>query len=265
MFWLKKIVSQLFMPIPLVLFILLLAFIVIRNRQRSRLLLVMAASLLIILSSGSGSNALLKPLENSYAVNNSPIEQGCLVIVLGSGHDENPSLTAVQQLSTTALARLTEGLRQLSLGQDCKLVVSGWSGGLATRSHADVMFDAAVELGVDPSVIIKFPLAKDTIEEAQFMRWEVADAPFRLVTSASHMPRAMAIFENEDLNVSAAPTDFAQRRSYWWRFDAMSLLNSQRAIHEYLGLAWFKIKHQGRTVTEASSNVDNDESTLSSF
>ncbi|WP_051435678.1 YdcF family protein [Shewanella fidelis] len=262
MFWLKKVISQFFMPIPLFLLILLLAFFVIRNRRRSRLLIGIAITLLIVLASGWGSNGLLKPLENSYSVNNSALGKGCLVMVLGSGHEENSSLPATQQLSNTALARLTEGVRQLSLGEGCQLVVSGWSGGLSSRSHADIMFDAAVELGVDPSAIIKFPLAKDTIEEAQFMRWEVADAPFRLVTSASHMPRAMAIFENAGLNVTAAPTDFAQRQTYWWRLDAMSLLNSQRAIHEYLGLAWFKITHQGKPNSDARNDVAQDETLL---
>ncbi|ABZ76091.1 protein of unknown function DUF218 [Shewanella halifaxensis HAW-EB4] len=244
MFWLKKIISQLFMPIPMVLLLIALAYLVMRNRRSSKALLVIAAALLIILSSSWGSNWLLAPLEDQYSVNNQPMGKGCLVMVLGSGHDENANLPAVQQLSHTALARLTEGVRQLSLGKSCKLVVSGWSGGLSSRSHADMMFDAAVELGVSAQSIIKFPLPKDTIEEAQFMEWEVADAPFRLVTSASHMPRAMAIFSNAKLNAIAAPTDFAQRASYWWRFDAQSLLNSQRAIHEYMGLLWFKLKHE---------------------
>ncbi|MGS0682953.1 YdcF family protein [Shewanella sp. 125m-7] len=244
MFWFKKIISQLFMPIPMVLLLIALAYLVMRNRQSSKALLMIAAGLLIVLSSSWGSNWLLAPLEEQYQVNNQTNDSGCLVMVLGSGHDENPNLTAVQQLSNTALARLTEGVRQLSLGRECKLVVSGWSGGLSTRPHADIMFDAAVELGVSPKSIIKFPLAQDTIEEAQFMVWEVGEAPFRLVTSASHMPRAMAIFTNAKLNVTAAPTDFAQRKTYWWRFDAQNLLNSQRAIHEYMGLIWFKLKHE---------------------
>ncbi|MGS0726477.1 ElyC/SanA/YdcF family protein, partial [Shewanella sp. 0m-11] len=163
MFWLKKIISQLFMPIPMVLLLIALAYLVMRNRRSSKNLLMIAAILLIVLSSSWGSNWLIAPLEDQYLVNNQPIGKGCLVMVLGSGHDENPNLTAVQQLSNTALARLTEGVRQLSLGRECKLVVSGWSGGLSSRSHAEIMFDAAVELGVAPESIIKFPLAQDTI------------------------------------------------------------------------------------------------------
>ncbi|WOT06362.1 YdcF family protein [Shewanella youngdeokensis] len=243
MFLLKKIISQLLMPVPLVIILIALGYLVIRHRKLARASLAIAVGMLIVLCSGFGSNMLLAPLENKYPVNHDPIEQPCFVMVLGSGHNEAKNQTAVQQLSPTALARLSEGLRQLSLGHACQLVVSGWSGGINKRAHADVMFDAAVELGVNPSTIIKLPLAKDTIEEAQYMQLEMMDAPIRLVTSASHMPRSMMIFKQIGLNVSAAPSDFAQRQVSWWYFDAQSLLSSQRAIHEYIGLAWFKLKH----------------------
>ncbi|GIU50986.1 hypothetical protein TUM4438_39000 [Shewanella sairae] len=243
MFWLKKVISQFFMPVPLVLILLFAAIFFARNYQRTRKLLFLAVTLLIVLGSSWGSNTLIMHLENQYPVNNMAITESCLVLVLGNSHDENPNLTAVQQLSSPALARLMEGVRQMSLGKNCKLIVSGWAGGVSTRSHADVMFDAAVELGVDSNNIIKFPLAKDTIEEAQFMFWEVESARFRLVTSASHMPRAMTIFNHAGLNASAAPTDFAQGKGHWWQIETKNLLNSQRAIHEYLGMLWFKLRY----------------------
>ncbi|MDB2387386.1 YdcF family protein [Shewanella sp.] len=241
MFLLKKIVSQLFMPVPLLIILMMLSLLMFRHPKWAKKGLVMALSLLVVLSSNAGSGALLAPLEAQYAVNNEPLTTGCVVMVLGSGHTEALGRTAVQQLSTTALARLSEGIRQLSLGSHCQLVVSGWSGGNNTRAHAAVMFDAAVELGVPADVIISSPLAKDTIEEAQFMRDLLAAETFRLVTSASHMPRAMMIFEGAGLNAIAAPTDFAQNQSHWWVFNAAHLLSSQKAIHEYLGILWIKL------------------------
>ncbi len=245
MFWFKKIFSQLFMPVPLIVLLLLFTILILRNRKLARLLLSIATALLVFFSSTPGSNLLSTPLESQYVVNSDPIGDGCLVMVLGSGHDESISGTAIQQLSSTALARLSEGMRQFNLGRDCKLVFSGWSGGIDSRAHAEVMADAAIELGIPKNRIITFPLAKDTIEEAQFMKWEVGNVPFRLVTSASHMPRAMAIFANIGLTPQAAPTDFITRQGYWWQLDAHNLWSSQRAIHEYVGQVWFQIKHQG--------------------
>jgi len=258
MFWFKKIISQLFMPVPLLVLLLLFALLILRNRKLVRSILSVAIVLLVFLSSTPGSNLLSSSLESQYPVNSRPIEAGCLVMVLGSGHDESISGTAIQQLSSTALARLSEGIRQFKLGRDCKLVFSGWNGGTGLRSHAEVMAAAAVELGIPKNRIITFPLAKDTIEEAQFMKWEVGNVPFRLVTSASHMPRSMSAFENIELTPQAAPTDFITRQGYWWQLDAHNLWSSQRAIHEYIGQLWFQIKHQRdiELSNESSKMVD---------
>ena len=93
------------------------------------------------------------------------------------------------------------------------------------------MAEAAMQLGIPKDRIITFPLAKDTIEEAQYLKWDVGTYPFRLVTSATHMPRSMAIFQGQGLTPEAAPTDFITRQGYWWQLDANNLLSSQRAIH----------------------------------
>ncbi|MCG9698307.1 YdcF family protein [Shewanella sp. Isolate11] len=257
MFWLKKIISQLFMPLPLTLLLLVIVLLLIRDQQRLRLLLGLAIGLLLVLSSQWGSQAIGLSLEEQYSPNNRAMNSPCVVMVLGSGHDSTVSTYPTQQLSATALARLTEGLRQLrlvqgfglglgheashGLAQECQLVVSGW-GGSDALSHAEVMAAAAGELGVDPSKIIQFPEAKDTLEEALLLRQVIGDAPFRLVTSATHMPRAMMIFTYLRMHPEAAPGDFIARNGYWWKLDARNLLVSQRAIHEYVGMLWLKIK-----------------------
>ena len=241
MFWLKKVVSQFIMPLPMVVILLLLALLLWRYRNLARTLVMVALAWLLLLSSPVTSQLLISPLETQYAVNRQPMTDGCVVLVLGSGHDDSIHGSAVQQLSPTALARLTEGVSQLQLGTNCQLVVSGWSGGLSTRSHADVMADAAVELGVNKDQIMVLSLAKDTVEEAQFMASEYGKQTFRLVTSASHMPRSVAVFQHAGLHVVPAPTDFIARNDYWWRLDAKNVWSSQRAIHEYVGLIWFKL------------------------
>ncbi|MDO6620604.1 MULTISPECIES: ElyC/SanA/YdcF family protein [unclassified Shewanella] len=260
MFWLKKILSQLVMPIPLTLLLLLLAIFVFRSQsQRLKTLgqsaLIAAFAILLLLSNSQFSAGLAASLESQYPVNNSPLtlvyqsgtvanaQQACYVMVLGSGHTENANRAAVQQLSSTALARLSEGVRQLKLADNrCQLVVSGWSGGLTPTPHAEIMQQAAIELGVQASQIVTFADALDTIEEAKSMAELIANKPFILVTSATHMPRSMKIFTTLDLNPIAAPTNFISSPGYWWRFSAENLYISQRAIHEYVGMLWLTIK-----------------------
>lgn len=242
MFWVKKVVSQGIMPIPFILLLLLISFLVWRRRSMAKYLVSCAFFLLLFLSSQLSVNTLVRPLESAYPINSTPIAGACFVMVLGSGHADIAGATAVQSLSDVALTRLTEGIRQLKLGQECMLIVSGWGGELTQFSHAEMMAKAAIELGVDKSRIIQFPLARDTIEEAQYLKWELGEEPFRLVTSATHMPRAMAIFAAKGLHPDAAPTDFIGRDDFGWRLTADNLVASQRAIHEYIGRLWLWIK-----------------------
>lgn len=231
------------MPIPFILLLLLVSLFIWR-RTMAKYLVASAFILLLFLSSQLSVSTLVRPLESIYPINSTPISGQCFVMVLGSSHSDIQAATAVQSLSAVALARLSEGIRQLGLGQDCILIVSGWGGELTQISHAEMIAKAAVELGVDKSKIIQFPLARDTLEEAQYLKWELGDSSFRLVTSASHMPRAMAIFTGKGLLASAAPTDFRARDDFWWRLTADNLVSSQRAIHEYIGRLWLWIKQE---------------------
>ena len=252
MFWFKKGLSQFVMPVPFILICLFIALFIWRFRAKKftsfgQLCLLLGLTTLLLLSNANISASLADSLESKYPVNQVSLSQidveDCYVMVLGSGHRENQSISAVQQLSSTALARLSEGIRQLSLADNqCTLVVSGWSGGLTPTPHAMIMKRAAIELGVAEERITIFPQALDTIEEAQSMKRLVGNTPFILVTSATHMPRSMMIFTANKLSPVAAPTNFISSPGYWWRFSAENLFISQRSIHEYVGMLWIKIK-----------------------
>ncbi|NKF51682.1 YdcF family protein [Shewanella sp. WXL01] len=269
MFWVKKVLSQFVMPIPVSLLlitagVLLLGYGYTRAKQNwpaslGKACCVLGVAVLALFSQANVSNALVKPLEQSYPANTNPITTECVVMVLGSGNQEQAGLSATQQLSTTSLARLTEGLKQLRLGkqgeqgdqsgqvqigfsQTCQLIVSGWGGQGARHSHAQMMKQAAIELGVPEQLITTFDTPMDTIEEAYFAYQMIGDKPFRLVTSATHMPRSMTIFTSLGLSPQAAPADYAIAHGPWWRLSAQNLLNSQKAIHEYVGRAWLEIK-----------------------
>ncbi len=255
-FWLKKILSQFFMPIPLTLVTLLLACFYIRRRPGvARALMVFAITWLLLLSSSIGSSTLLAGLERQYPLYTAAPARSCVVMVLGSGHDDQVGGLARHMLSATALERLSEGVAQLKAAnsKDCLLAVSGWNGGLEQQSHARRMAEAAIELGAEPSRILMLESARDTIEEAQALRQTfgagtddkgidaLGGRQLILVTSASHMPRAMRIFRSTGLEPQAAPTGFLLRREHWWRLSTSNLDDSQKALHEYLGLAWLTV------------------------
>ena len=124
------------MPIPFILLLLLISILVWRRRSMAKYLVSCAFFVLLFLSSQLGVNTLVRPLESAYPINSTPIRGACFVMVLGSAHSDIQGATAVQSLSAVALARRSEGVRQLNLGQECKLIVSGWGGELTQFSHA---------------------------------------------------------------------------------------------------------------------------------
>jgi uncharacterized SAM-binding protein YcdF (DUF218 family) len=77
----------------------------------------------------------------------------------------------------------------------------------------------------------------------------VGDDRFVLVTSASHMLRSVALFRKQGMEPIPAPTDHWVKRSdgmspYRFFPGAENLLKTEMAVHEYLGLAWAKIRGQ---------------------
>ncbi|MDF0535682.1 YdcF family protein [Shewanella yunxiaonensis] len=257
MFLIKNLISQLFMPIPLAVILLLLALWFWRRKPKlAKGLVLVSMTWLLLLSSSFGSYWLLWPLEQQYAVRTDTPKHASVVMVLGSGHDDAIVGEARHKLSTTALARLTEGVAQVKKANspDCLLVVSGWTGGINSTSHAQQMHDAAVDMGANAERILELSDARDTIEEALALRKAfgasatdmgedaVGGRQLVLVTSAAHMPRAMKIFKMAGMDPVAAPTDFLARRDHWWRFSTENLNKSAKAIHEYLGMTWLSIR-----------------------
>jgi len=74
----------------------------------------------------------------------------------------------------------------------------------------------------------------------------VGDDPLVLVTSASHMPRAVALFRKQGMNPIPAPAaHLVKRRPGLVPEDfypsAMALLKAQMAVREYLGMSWLRL------------------------
>ena len=77
----------------------------------------------------------------------------------------------------------------------------------------------------------------------------VGDNKFILVTTASHMPRSMALFKKLGMQPIPAPTDHAMKRRQGihpgvFFPNSGKIRNAELVFHEYLGLAWAKLRGQ---------------------
>lgn len=169
------------------------------------------------------------------------------VVVLGNGvaHPDDRFMPALTRLNDCARARLAEGVRLARLFPLAEVVVSGY--GMGLENCADVMAEAAVELGVAPERVRVLPQSLDTAHEAELVKEIVGDEQVVLVTTAVHMPRAMAWFAEKGVDAAAAPCDFISPISEesvgavdWsrWRPRGGSLADSEELWHEWLGLAY---------------------------
>ncbi|MDB6126779.1 MAG: hypothetical protein JWM35_675, partial [Verrucomicrobia bacterium] len=146
-----------------------------------------------------------------------------------------------------AASRLVEGVRLARLLPEASLVVSGPSAGDGD-THASVLAAAAISLGVDPRRIIQIDTARDTDDEVQEIKLRLGpQAHFALVTSAWHLPRAVALMRCAGLDPLPCPADFLTRanrdsRASDWLFDLSGLERSTWAIYERLGTAWAKMQ-----------------------
>ena len=92
-----------------------------------------------------------------------------------------------------------------------KLIFTGGVSKTNTVSTAEVGARVAQSLGVPHEQIITLDLPKDTEEEAAAVKQAIGDAPFLLVTSASHLPRAM-IFSAGRVKSATSPGESVGHR-----------------------------------------------------
>lgn len=168
------------------------------------------------------------------------------VLVLGAGHTNIPDVPASIQLSSVAISRLTEAIRLHRYYPKSMLVLSGYSS-RKNGSQAEVLANAAIELGVDPLDTIQNRSPKNTEEEVQFyLRRYGNKQKIILVTSAIHMRRTLLICDTYGLNPIPAPTDFLLKHDdkvYIYDFfpSAQKIMMMERVLHEYAGIIKHKI------------------------
>jgi len=253
MFLLKKIVGPFFFPLFLCLEILIVGVILLwftRKKRAGRIIVSVGVGLLVLFSYGGVPDMLLRPLEYKFPplLESKDIPNVKWIVVLGGGHTSDPRIPIGSQLWSSSLFRLVEGIRLHRSLPGSKLILSG--GALFDPiPEAEVLAKVAMSLGVDREKLVLESVAKDTEQEARLIQKIVRKDPFILVTSASHMPRSVALFRKLGMQPIPAPTDYLVKErqgediSPGMFFPGIEeLQKAEAAIYEYLGLAWAKLR-----------------------
>ena len=247
-FLVKSIISRLLHPVP-VLVCLVLAGLVLRAFPRMRRAgrIVHAAAVLLFLAFGFGLfNGALERLERTHP----PFPgddaafcetlRGATVPVLGNGF-ATVDLPPRFRDNDCFRQRLSEGAFVFHCVPEARLLLF-LSGGAPRAEKAAALRELAVTYGLDTNRVSFFPDARDTLEEAQATLRLAGTNRVVLVTSASHMPRAMRIFRTLGCEPVPAPCEYrffgpnTQWRWYDWHFGAYNFDRADRLMHESFGL-----------------------------
>ncbi|AOT09497.1 YdcF family protein [Pseudoalteromonas luteoviolacea] len=246
MFELKKIIGSLLMPLPaslLVIFLLLL--LISKTHKKSYVLSVVMVMALWMVSTPYMANLLITPQEQAIPTLSVKSHQHVdAIVVLGAGLTPNAQLPANKQLSSTALARLVEGIRLAHLYPHAELIVSG--AGFNRTTSSALMAQTAKALGIKADRIRQNPKARDTADEAMLLAPHLVDSTVILVTSTSHMRRAQDLFAAQGIDTIPSGVEvysFYNTPPYR-QFIASS--NTLQAVttyaHEEIGLLWIALR-----------------------
>jgi uncharacterized SAM-binding protein YcdF (DUF218 family) len=208
--------------------------------QRKRLGAVLvwtAAAGFLLLGFGPVGYILMRPLEDRFPRPPDDLPEPAGIIVLG-GIISSTTLPRGAIALTQDGERLTETATLARRYPNARIVVSGGT------------FDSRSETESEASIARRFPRivvearSLSTAENAAFTRELVMPQPSErwiLVTSASHMPRAVGTFRRVGFPVIPYPVGYTTSglpSDYWMiRFEApTNLVRADVAIHEWLGL-----------------------------
>jgi uncharacterized SAM-binding protein YcdF (DUF218 family) len=252
--YLSKVLPWLLYPPGLTLW-LLLAAAALRKRlpKFATTLFVVAIVTLYALSTGMLSGTLQRRLESAYpALSIDALQKADAVVVLG-GYLHSPGGQHAAAELMDASDRLRVAAQIFRANKAPIVLLTGGNVPMFSDTaipEAQAARDVLHEWGVPFEAILVEDRSRNTRENAVFsapvLRAKGAHGLI-LVTSASHMQRAVAVFRRAGLDVVPFPTDYQTGwgKPDWllqWVPDADALGSSNRALREWIGLAAYRLR-----------------------
>lgn len=253
--FLSKVLPPFVMPLGLALQLLLLALLLLaRGRRRAAGWLIAVALLgLSCLSTSVCADALVGSLEGRYPVMAAAAAPTAdAIVILGGGTSGRGPTSPDIELSSSG-NRLVYGLRLFRQGKAPRLLLSG--GGLYPgESEAEQMRELLGLFGLSGEALILETRSRNTYENATETAKLACDRGLHrllLVTSASHMPRAAALFRRQggrcQLEIVPAPTGAIAPTQHVYGLSRFlpsvgALDNTTAALREHIGLLVYGLR-----------------------
>ena len=250
-FIIGKLVWALVQPGNLLLLCLLAGvFLLLRGRRRGELLVVLSAIGFLLLAVAPIGPAMMLVLEQRFPRPPKLPERIDGILVLGGAVDPGMSLSYGETVFNSSIARVLGGIALARRHPEAKLALVGGEGELFPVGFAESRASSAfvLEEGIQATRIILEERSRSTHENAVFAKELIRPGlgqNWVLVTSAFHMPRAVAAFRAVDWPVIPDPVDYRVDPGTWLRanFNLLDGLGTSTiAGKEWAGLVGYRLR-----------------------
>ncbi|WP_232725946.1 YdcF family protein [Polynucleobacter brandtiae] len=238
----------------IVIVVLSLLFLALRKQHLSKRFLLLALADLLLIGWLPTSEVFLRALEDASPkasftqASDQPLSG---IIILGGAIEGSDIFTDRGEVSIYASAeRITKAFELIRKYPQLPFIFSGFSGRLSPKgpSEADAFKQLITEQGLADRSGYYENQSRNTYENVLYLKPMMAQVgqqnidgtpqPWLLITSASHMYRALKIFEKQDLSVIPIPVDYQTAKNLrWGTFDLEEgVQNWNKLTHEVLGL-----------------------------
>ena len=256
-FTVSKVLGFFTVPSNFLIAIGLLGIILLYTRFTRLASWLIVSSLVLIAVAGLSplGNALILPLEQRFPPWHASAGAPDGIVVLGGAISPDISAARGATALNDAAERVTVTAELARRYPNARIIYSGGSSALIFDEGLEAGFAVRQleALGVARERITTEEQSRNTIENAVFSRLVANPKPgehWLLVTSASHMPRAMAAFRAADFPVEAYPVDWRTTgtanlvRPFGSLADGLG--RTDAAVHEWAGLIAYRLAGKTR-------------------
>ena len=225
--FLSKFLPNFVYPFGLVFLLVLLALIVRRRPRLQTVVLVTILALMLISGNRWLAYTLARSLEWQYLPLN-PVPTADAIVVLGGGTESGQYPRPEVEVNSAGDRVLYAG-RLYKEGKAPYIMLSGgnitWLSG-RTMTPAEEMAQILELMEIPREAMWLQPKSQNTYEDALFcseMLKEKGIQRVLLVTSAQHMPRSVALFRHQGIEVVPAPVDYTVTQAGWDNLFAFDL------------------------------------------
>ena len=194
---------------------------------------------------------MIRKLESRYPASD-PVPKADCILVLGGGTVRRVAPRKTVEVDDAG-DRVLYAAYLYRQGQAPLVICT--AGGTGPRPSSEDMAELLENIGVPKAAIFQETKSMNTREHARNLYPVLKERGYKrilLVTSAMHMPRSMGVMKKgcPDIEFIPAPTDFRIEESTGkWYHQVFApiptprqLLNFSEVMHEYLGLAYYKMR-----------------------